>query len=107
MTHARSMDADFLRFGNIVAHRTLYESVGMGSYRIYGSLSKADICQAQRRYAGLTRDPVSVKSGVSVRSNWRTCQSKRTHEFPEERPGHYVLLLLLAQFLRPSPLLSL
>ena len=31
------------RFSNIVAHRTLYESVGMGSYRIYGSLSKADI----------------------------------------------------------------
>ena len=40
-----------IRRGNIVAHGTLYESVGMGSYRISRSLSKADICQAQRMHA--------------------------------------------------------
>ena len=86
----------FFRFGDIVADGTLYESFGMGSYRIYKSLSKADICQAQRRHAGLTRESAPEKSGVSVRSNWRTCHLRRTHQFPEERPGHYVLLLLLA-----------
>ena len=45
--HDETRARRLFRSGNIVAPNTMCERVGTGTYRIYGSLSKADICQAQ------------------------------------------------------------